>query len=139
MNVSPFLTIGYKSKEYFCDREYELDVFKRNVINGINMTLISVRRLGKSSFIHRLFDDFEPQKYACIFVDIYACTNLKDFTETLALSIFNKFPQKRGIGLRFFDFLKNLRPVISYDALNGQPEIRFEFAQTKEYEHTLRS
>jgi AAA+ ATPase superfamily predicted ATPase len=55
------------------------------------------------------------------------------------LSIFTKFPQKRGIGQRFFDFLKNLRPVISYDALNGQPEILFDFAQPKEYEYTLRS
>jgi len=138
-NINPFVTIGYESSDYFCDREYELGVLCKNVKNGINTTLISARRLGKTALIHRLFDDFERENYACIFVDIYACTNLKEFTETLALAIFNKFPQKRGIGRRFFDFLKNLRPVISYDALNGQPEIHFEFAQPKEYEYTLRS
>jgi hypothetical protein len=138
-NVNPFLSIGYISKEYFCDREYELEVLKKNVENGINTTLISARRFGKSSLIHRLFEDLEEESYACIYVDIYDCTKLKDFTEALALSIFNKFPQKRGIGQRFFDFLKNLRPIISYDTLTGQPEIHFEFAQPKEYEHTLRN
>ena len=138
-DVNPFLIVGYVSKEYFCDRENELEILKKHAKNSINTTLISARRLGKSALIHRFFDDFQHENQACIFVDIYACTNLKDFTETLALSIFNKFPQKRGIGRRFFDFLKGLRPVITYDALNGLPEIHFEFTHPKEYEHTLRS
>ena len=138
-DINPFITKVYRSKEYFCDREFELEILRKSVKNDINTTLISARRLGKSTLIYRLFDDLERENYACIFADIYACTNLKDFTETLVLSIFNKFPQKRGIGRRFLDFLKNLRPVISYDALNGQPEIHFDFAQPKEYEHTLRS
>ena len=138
-DINPFLTEGYISKDYFCDREYDLKILKRNVKNRINSTLISARRLGKSALIYRLFEDLEGENCACIYVDIYACTHLKDMTETMALSIFNKFPQKRGIGRRFFDFLKGLRPVISYDNLNGQPEIHFEFAMPKEYEHTLRS
>ena len=137
--INPFFITGYESKSYFCDREYELEVLRKNVENGINTTLISARRLGKTALIYRFFEDFESENYACIYVDIYACTKLKDLTETLALSVFNKFPQKRGIGRRFFDFLKNLRPVITYDALTGQPEIRFEFAESKEYEYTLRS
>jgi hypothetical protein len=138
-NINPFLTIGYISKSYFCDREYELEILKKNVKNGINTTLISARRLGKSALIQRLFEDLEEENYACIYVDIYACAQLKDFIEALALSIFNKFPQKRGIGRLFLDFLKGLRPVITYDELSGMPEIRFEFAQPKECEHTLRS
>jgi AAA+ ATPase superfamily predicted ATPase len=137
MTESPFLTVGYRGKKYFCDREFELKVLKNNMINGINTTLISARRLGKSALLHRLFEDFDSQKYACIFVDIYACTNLKEFAEALALSIFKKFPQKRGIGRRFLDFLKNLRPIITYDALSGQPKILFDFVQPREYEHTL--
>jgi len=138
-NVNPFLTIGYISKSYFCDREYELKILTKNVKNGINTTLISARRLGKSALIQRLFEDLEEESYACIYVDIYACTNIKDFTEALALTIFNKFPHKKGIGRRFFDFLKNLRPVITYNDLSGKPEIRFEFVQPAAFEHTLRS
>ena len=138
-NVNPFLTIGYVSKEYFCDREYELEILKRYAKNGVNTTLFSIRRLGKSALIQRLFDDLEEENCACIYVDIYSCINLKDLTETMALSIFNKFPQKKGVGQRFFELLKSLRPVITYDELSGKPEIHFEFERPKEYEHTLRS
>jgi hypothetical protein len=138
-NINPFLTIGYISKKYFCDREYELQVLKKNVKNGINTTLISARRLGKSALIYRLFEDLEAENMACIYVDIYACSNLKDFIETLAAAIFNKFPLKRGIGKRFFDFLKSFRPIITYDELSGIPEIHFEFVQSKECEHTLKN
>jgi hypothetical protein len=136
--INPFLTIGYISKDYFCDREYELEVLKKSIKNGINTTLISVRRLGKSALIQRLFEDLEEENYIGIYVDIYACANIKDFIEALALSIYNKFPQKRNIGRRFFEFLKNLRPIITYDDLSGKPEIHFEYVQPKEYEHTLR-
>jgi AAA+ ATPase superfamily predicted ATPase len=138
-NINPFITIGYESKQYFCDRESEMELLTRNIKNDIHTTLISARRLGKSALIYRLFEDLEAENFACVYVDIYACTCLKDFTETLALAVFTKFPEKRSIGKRFFDFLKSLHPVISYDTLNGQPEIHFEFTQPKEYEHTLRS
>ena len=138
-NINPFYANGYESKSYFCDREDELKILSKNVKNGIHTTLISARRLGKTALIYRLFEDLEQDNIACIYTDIYACSCLKDFTETLALSVFKKFPQKRGIGQRFLDFLKKLRPVITYDALTGQPEIRFDFAQSNEYEHTLRS
>ena len=139
LNINPFFTVGYGNKSYFCDREDELEILSKYLKNGINTTLISARRLGKSALIYRLFEDLESENYACIYVDIYACIQLKDFTEALALSIFNKFPQKRGVGRRFFDFLKNLRPVITYEALSGLPEIHFEFSQPKEYEYTLNS
>jgi len=138
-NINPFLTMGYISKSYFCDREYELEILKKNVKNNINTTLISARRLGKSALIQRVFEDLETEEYACIYVDIYACANMKDFIETMALSIFNKFPQKKGIGRRFLEFLKGLRPVITYDDLSGKPEIHLEFVQPKEYEYTLRN
>jgi AAA+ ATPase superfamily predicted ATPase len=138
-SINPFLTMKYINKSYFCDREKELEVLCGNIKSGVNMTLISARRLGKSALIQRAFEDLEDENYACIYVDIYACTNLKEFTETLALAIFNKFPERRSIGRRFLDFLKKLRPVISYDSLTGQPEIRFDFAQAEEYVYTIRS
>jgi len=138
-NINPFLTIGYISKAYFCDREYELEILKKNIKNSVNTTLISARRLGKSALIQRVFEDLEEENFACIYVDIYACVNAKDFIEALTMSIYNKFPQKRNIGKKFFDFLTGLRPIITYDDLTGKPEIHFEFTQPKEYEHTLRS
>ncbi|MDR0828521.1 MAG: ATP-binding protein [Prevotellaceae bacterium] len=138
-NTNPFVTVGYASRKYFCDRESELEIMQRNIQNEINITLISNRRLGKSALIYRLFETLEQENYVCIYADIYDSLRLKDFTETLALAIFNRFPEKKPLGKRFLTFLKSFRPVITYDALTGEPEIHFEFSHQKEYEHTLRS
>ncbi len=137
--VNPFITIGYVSKDYFCDREYELKHLLKNAENNLNTTLISARRFGKSALIFRLFEELEQKKdHVCIFTDIYASQNLKDFTETLALAVVKKFPEKRGFGKRFFDFLKSVRPMITYDVLTGQPEVHFEFVRPKDCEQTLK-
>ena len=137
--LNPFLTDNYVSKNYFCDREEELRIIKGKLENGNNLTLIANRRLGKTALIYRVFEEFYQQNGVGIFVDIFSCTNLKSFTETLALAIFKRFPEKIGIGKRFMEFLKGLRPIISYDQLTGQPEIRFEYQATQAYEHTIQS
>ena len=64
--ANPFLTIGYHSHSYFCDREDELYILSKNVKNCIHTTLISARRLGKTALIYRLFEDLERENYACI-------------------------------------------------------------------------
>jgi GTPase SAR1 family protein len=138
-NVNPFITIGYISKEYFCDRENELQILHKYIKNERNITLISARRVGKSALIERFFEDMEQENYICLYVDIYASLSLKELTETLALTVYNKFPQTVTLGKRFLNFLKGLRPVISYDSLNGKPEIHFEYVVQKEYEYTLQN
>lgn len=136
--INPFPSIGYYGKEYFCDRENEIKLFEKNIENGVNMTLISARRLGKSALIHRIFEEFEEKKdYLCLYIDIYATQNLKDFTETLAMAVLKKIPEKRGIWQKFMGFLKAFHPVISYDRLTGQPQVSFEFSHPNECEHTL--
>jgi hypothetical protein len=137
--ANPFITSGYVSKEYFCDREAELETLQNNIKNEVHTTLISNRRLGKSALIYRLFESLEDENYYCIYTDMYATLHLKDFTETLALAVFTKFPEKKGLGKRFFELLTSFRPTLTYNALSGTPELHFEFGQSKEYEHTLRS
>lgn len=57
-NVSisnPFLTSGYISAEYFCDREEETKTLTRLLTNGNNVALISPRRMGKTGLIRHCF------------------------------------------------------------------------------------
>ncbi|MDR1739720.1 MAG: ATP-binding protein [Bacteroidales bacterium] len=136
-DFNPFLTENYISKDYFCDREKEVEFIKKKLENGNNLTIISNRRLGKTALIYRIFEEFELQNGIGIFVDIFSCTNLKSFTEALALAIFKRFPEKKGIGKRFMELLKGFRPIISYDHLTGQPEIRFDYQTQTVYEHTI--
>jgi hypothetical protein len=136
---NPFVSVGYVSKDYFCDREYEQKVLRSNIENSQNTVLISMRRLGKSALIYRLFESLERKKYICLYVDMFATQSLKDFIEALSAAIFRRFPPKKSWGTKFLDFIKNFRPVLSYDSLTGQPEVHFEFAQASEYSHTLQS
>lgn len=138
--INPFPTTGYIGKEYFCDRETELTTLKNLVENGVNTTLISPRRLGKSALIHRLFEELETAKsFYCIYTDIYATQSIKDFTECLSQMILRQIPEQKSIGNRFLDLLKAFHPVISYDPLSGQPEISLEFTENKAVEKTLAS
>lgn len=136
--INPFPTTGYFGKEYFCDREIELDMLRKQVENNVNTTLISLRRLGKSSLIRRLFEEFEADKSRyCIYVDIYPTQNLKEFTEHLSCAILQQIPEQKSIGRRFLELLKGFHPVITYDPLTGQPEVSFEFTEPKMAEKTL--
>ncbi|MEN9522548.1 MAG: hypothetical protein RL065_925, partial [Bacteroidota bacterium] len=78
-----------------------------------------------------------PAKCSGIYVDIYATTCLKDFTNLLATAILQTFPEKKSIGKKLMVALKSLRPIFSFDSLSGVPEVSFDFAQPKQFEHSV--
>jgi uncharacterized protein len=136
---NPFITNGYESKELFCDREVELGILHKNVSNGIDTTLVSPRRMGKTGLIHRFFDDLrEIGDMESVFVDIYAARSLDDFIKLLAEAILVKFPAKTSIGERFMEFIKGFRPLIGYDALTGEPQIQINYQSAQDKEYGLR-
>lgn len=136
---NPFLVKGYLTKELFCNREKELEVLYENVSNGIDTTLISPRRIGKTGLILRFFDYLKEKKWGeSVYVDIYASRGLEDFIRVLAEAILLKFPEKTSIGKRFMHFLKGLRPLIGYDALTGEPQVQIVYHTPQERENTLK-
>lgn len=48
---NPFVVGKYISDEYFCDRKKETDFLIRQIRNGRNTALISLRRMGKTGLI----------------------------------------------------------------------------------------
>jgi hypothetical protein len=135
---NPFLIKGYISEELFCDRQKEtLDLYG-NVQNGIDTTLISPRRMGKTGLILHFFDFLSRQTgIEAIYVDIYAARSLNDFIKLLAEAILRMFPEKTSIGSQFLNMLKGLRPLISYDAISGAPHIQIAYQSAQEKEYTL--
>ena len=135
---NPFLTSGYHGAKYFCDRKKEAATLLSNIKNGNNTTLFALRRLGKTGLIQHSFNQLAAsKKIACIYVDIFATQNLKNFTSQLATAIYNRFPQNKCIGAKLLGLLKLLRPVISYDSLTGNPEVSLELGQPKQFENTI--
>ena len=140
MNPSgnPFSIKEYKGKNYFCDREAELEKILTNIKNGIDTTLVSPRRMGKTGLIYRLFEQInETGDVETIYVDIYPARSLSDFVKLLAEAILLKFPERTSIGKQFIEFIKGFKPLIGYDAITGEPQIQISYQSDQEKEYTL--
>src|SRR5688500_3838891 len=115
--MNPFPINNYVSPRYFCDRQQETRSLLSNLTNGANTAFFAQRRLGKTALIQHAFHHLRKKKHECIYLDIYATQNLKDFTNQLAAAIYSVFPQNKGIGKKFLDAIRLLRPVITFDEL----------------------
>ena len=138
--ANPFIIKSYSSKELFCDRENELETLIRNCQNGVDTTLVSQRRMGKSALIHRLFDEMKDREldFFTIYVDIYATRSLSDFIKFIAEAVLKKFPEKSSFGSKFMTFIKSLRPMITYDSISGEPQVQIIYQSEQQKEHTLK-
>ncbi|GAE82632.1 hypothetical protein JCM10512_852 [Bacteroides reticulotermitis JCM 10512] len=95
---NPFITSGYISADYFCDRRFESERFIREVVNGNNLALVSTRRMGKTGLIRHCFQYPEIRKnYYTFFIDIYDSRSLRDLVFALSKEILEglKPPERR--------------------------------------------
>lgn len=123
---NPFLISGYYSPEYFCDREAEAEKIISALANDRNISLMSVRRYGKTGLIRHVFHKLgeTESNIVCIYMDIYATQNLNDFIKLFAENVLGKVDDSLEKAMKSFAaFFKSFRPVLSYDSLSGQPEI----------------
>lgn len=135
---NPFLVSGYKDANHFCDRRKETEALMRNAQGQVNSTLLAMRRIGKTGLIHHVLNKLSRRNFICIYVDIYATGNFREFTNALATAIYREVPQRKGIGDRIFSMIKQLRPVIAIDPLNGAPELSLNLARSEQYPQTVR-
>ena len=123
---NPFLIAGYYSPDYFCDREVETEKMISALANDRNISLMSVRRYGKTGLIRHIFHKLgeTDSNIVCIYIDIYATQNLSDFVKLFAENVLGKVDDSLEKAMKSFAaFFKSFRPVLSYDSLSGQPEL----------------
>ena len=123
---NPFVSQGYISPEYFCDRQQETDLMLNHFKNGRNITLVSPRRIGKTGLIKNLFYHIESKdrNAICLYLDIYATKNVLDFTEMFGSVVFNGFARKeKSFMQKAATLLGSLRPVFSTDPYTGMPKM----------------
>ena len=139
-HINPFTIVGYSGFEWFCDREKEVNTLLSNAKNGVNTTLISIRRMGKTGLIYHFFEHLKQEKtMETLFVDLYETQNIKELTEKFASAVYQKFPEKKNLGEKFRKFIMGLSPIITYDTLSGTPEIRFTYHDNAQCEQSLKS
>jgi hypothetical protein len=135
---NPFLIKGYSSAELFCDRKSEVETLLHHAQNGVDTTLISPRRMGKTGLIFRFFDSIEKRENVTpIYVDIYSARSLSDFIKLLSEAILRRLPETTSIGKKFLNIIKGLRPLISYDNISGEPQLQITYQTEGEKQQTL--
>ena len=119
---NPFVTNGYVSPEYFCDREKETAKIVSLLTNENNIALISPRRLGKTDLLRHCFGQPEiKEHYHTFIIDIYATSSVRDFVNVFGKAVLDELrPKGKSVWGTFLNVLASLRSEITFD-MNGQP------------------
>ncbi|MFH1159428.1 MAG: ATP-binding protein [bacterium] len=136
--MNPFIIRGYKGRSFFCDREKETETIINAIHNGRDITLVSLRKMGKTGLLLHVFEELKKDKtHETIYLDIYHTENLNGLINQLATALFR---MKKTFGEKMQKFLHSfryVRPVISIDQLTGLPSVSFLIADEKEARNTL--
>ena len=108
----------------FTDRIEETKRIKLDFENGINVILISPRRMGKTSLIKKVISEMDSPEIKVVYMDIYDCRSEYDFynrfAETMMKSTGNQLEQVMENIKRF---LVRVSPKLSFS-----PESNSEFS-----------
>lgn len=139
--ANPFVYEGYKGAEYFCDRIEESEKIIKNLQNGVNTTLVSPRKIGKTGLIKHVFSQIKNSNKdaICIYVDIFHTQNQYEFVQALGNAIIQeKLLDSRSSMEKILGYFSHWRPVISFDTLTGSPSISVTLDRSNT-EHTIES
>ncbi len=139
MKTNPFLTKGYISPEYFCNRVNETNKIISAIKNSRDLTLISLRRMGKTGLIHHVFHQNEiKSNFNLIYCDIYQATNLAEMTQILGSAVFNQLEKTTDRMLKKFKrFFSGIAPSLSINPITLQTDIDFRIENKKQAEMTI--
>lgn len=124
---NPFRISGYISPKYFCGREDETQELLSAIQNQRNITLFSHRRMGKTGLIHHVMHELKNEKQVSAFyMDIMSTANINEFINQFGKAVVGKIESKgTNIMKKIGHFFSHLRPVITYDSLDGSPMVTF--------------
>ena len=101
--------------ENFTDRVKETKRLKLNFENGINVILVSPRRMGKSSIVKKVKSEITNPEIKVVYMDIYDCRSEYDFYNRFATVLMKETATKsEHIIENIKRFLVRLTPKISF-------------------------
>lgn len=116
MKQSPFIYGVTVSSKAFTNRENEFEKLKGNLTQGINTTIISPRRWGKSSLVEKVVSEIkkEDKIIKTVVIDLFAVSSEEEFLELFAKEVIkassSQWEDWISSGKNFF---KQLIPKIS--------------------------
>ncbi len=135
---NPFLVNKYVSPGYFCDREEETSGIMEALLNGRNITLYALRRMGKTGLIHHVaYKMRRKHKWLFLYTDIYSTENESDLVETLTNAILQQLGSNKNLLEQVQEAFSGLRPMISFDPISGAPKVKFDIHSEPEIMQSL--
>lgn len=108
----------------FTDRINETKRIKMDFENGINVILISPRRMGKTSLVKKVMTEMDNPAVKVVYMDIYDCRSEYDFYNRFAASVLKATDSRiEQVLENVKKFLVRLTPRISFS-----PEPNSEFS-----------
>lgn len=101
--------------ENFTDRIKETERLKKDFTHGINVILISPRRIGKTSLVKKVSSEIADPHIKVVFMDIYDCRSEYDFYNRFAAALVKQTATKQEMVIdNVKKFLIRLTPKISF-------------------------
>ncbi|MCX6233481.1 MAG: ATP-binding protein [Bacteroidetes bacterium] len=125
---NPFVISGYVGPDYFCDREEESETIINALKNNRNLTLVSIRRMGKTALIQHVFHQLAKEKeFSLFYIDLMPTTSLKEFINAFGKTLLWNLdsPVEKAIK-KVTSAFSLLHPEISFDPLTGMPSVGFQ-------------
>jgi len=126
--VNPFITSGYLGSDYFCNRQNETSRLLNAVSSRRNITLISLRRIGKTGLLkhagYLLGKQTNP--VAAIYIDLMPTMSGNEMLNALSSALIRIKNDEKNFFEKILAILANLRPKLSYDSLTGQPSVELK-------------
>ncbi len=126
---NPFLITGYRSPDYFCDREEETNRLMSALENGRSVTLLSLRRMGKTGLIKHLFYQIKKRpSLRFLYLDLMPTTNMSELVRDLGTAILQD-EQKRSKGYlkKISRLLLGIQGKVTLNPGTGMPEVELGF------------
>ncbi|MGP1554098.1 MAG: AAA family ATPase [Prevotella intermedia] len=99
----------------FIGREQETKRLLDNFRGGINVILMSPRRLGKTSLVKHVCNKLDEEDIITVYLDIFGCKSEYDFYNKLAAEVLKQTASKHELWLEEAkEFIYRLTPKISF-------------------------
>ncbi len=135
---NPFPVSGYQGPSTFCDRVEETRILKQSLLANRNITLTSLRRMGKSALIHHVFQQMREEHGALTFyVDLLPTRSIQEFISVFATAVARATSETSQSGGKVWNWIKSLRPIITYDPYSGLPQVSVDVGRAEEQQASI--
>ncbi|HLP12888.1 MAG TPA: hypothetical protein VK177_13215 [Flavobacteriales bacterium] len=117
MKDAPFIYGNTVSIHSFTNREQECEKLRINLMSGINTTIISPRRWGKSSLVEKVMHDInkKDKKTKTVILDLFSTGTEEEFLQAFAREVIKASSSKWQDWMAASrEFFHSLIPVVSF-------------------------